>query len=399
MLSVTVNGPPAPTDAVRDVVEWGRVLVATLARGVVATLLGLALWAAAPAVLGWQPTTVMTGSMEPRLTPGDVVVARPVPASALRIGQVLLADDPDQPGHLRMHRAVAVGGSGTLVTKGDANPDRDSTPVARSAVHGVGFLRIPMVAAPIVWMRSGEWAKVALLALVFGATLWLCTVDGSLRRLVEAGASASASASDDDQADPGSGSGPGSDPRSVSGLEAALAPVPPPRSGRRTGRHVLSRRAVRHRARRGGRLRRRGTAAAVVIVTALGVVLPAQAVAAPFRTTTGNPTSTFRAGTAVAVTGLTCSNNGDNTVNVNFVYSGTDPVTSFDVMYGSTRIGTGPGVGSGTTKSVPVAGSSPLSLGLPITVTVRTNLGGTWTATSTSTTTINTALLSTALSC
>ena len=182
MVTIAVHGGPAPRDAVRGAVEWGRVVVATLARGVVVTLLGLALWAAAPAVIGWHPTTVMTGSMEPRLRPGDVVVSRPVPPAELRLGQVLLADDPDQPGHLRMHRAVTAGPDGTIVTKGDANPQRDSTPIARSAVHGVAVLRIPAVATPIVWMRDGEWTKVALLALVFAATLWLCTVDGSLRR-------------------------------------------------------------------------------------------------------------------------------------------------------------------------------------------------------------------------
>ncbi|MEG8033804.1 S24/S26 family peptidase [Sphingomonas sp. LR61] len=159
MSSIAVHGGPTPHAVLRDVVDWGRVVVGTVARGVVATLLGLALWAAAPALIGWQPTTVMTGSMEPRLTPGDVVVSRPVASGEVRTGKILLADDPDQPGHLRMHRYVEDGPGGTLVTKGDANPQQDSTPLERSAVHGVAFLRIPFVGAPVLWLRQGSGSR------------------------------------------------------------------------------------------------------------------------------------------------------------------------------------------------------------------------------------------------
>ena len=54
--------------------HWLRLLVGTLSRTVLATVVGLLLWAAVPAVIGWTPTTVMTGSMEPRIHPGDIVV-------------------------------------------------------------------------------------------------------------------------------------------------------------------------------------------------------------------------------------------------------------------------------------------------------------------------------------
>ncbi|MFS2030666.1 hypothetical protein ACEN85_11210, partial [Curtobacterium sp. CT11-45] len=208
MVSIEVHGGPTPHDVLRDALDWGRVVVATLARGVVATRLGLALWAAAPAVIGGQPTTVMTGSMEPRLTPGDVVVSRPVSAGDVRMGKVLLVDDPDQPGHLRMHRYVEDGPRGTIVTKGDANPRQDSTPVEPSAVHGVAFLRVPFVGAPIVWLRAGEWGKVGMLALGLVAVLALCTIDGSLRRLVgPAGRSSDENASRDGGGGPDGGAG------------------------------------------------------------------------------------------------------------------------------------------------------------------------------------------------
>ncbi|OIH97662.1 S26 family signal peptidase [Curtobacterium sp. MCBA15_001] len=389
MVSTAEQGPPSSRRAVRDAVAWGRVVVGTSARGVVATLLGLALWAAAPAVIGWHPTTVMTGSMEPRLRPGDVVVSRPVPATDLRIGQVLLADDPDQPGHLRMHRAVATGPEDTVVTKGDANPGRDSTPVEPSAVHGVASLRIPVVAAPIVWMRDGAWAKVALAALAFGVVLWLCTVDGALRR--------SGSAPEDDEDEDGEGG-----PRHAAdtGREAPRAAGTSARVEGRSGRHVLlrqdvsSRRAVR-RPGRDGRRRGRGAVAAVALLVTggVGVLVPAQAVAGPFTRTTVNPASTFAATTPVAVTGLTCTNNADKSVTIGYTYSGV-AANSFDALAGSTVVGSSPG----TQRSIVVKGQSILSLGTPVNVAVRTDLGGSWTATS-QTIAIKTALLSTDLSC
>lgn len=391
MVSIEVSGGRTPHDALRDVVDWGRVVVATLARGLVATLLGLALWAAAPAVIGWHPTTVMTGSMEPRLAPGDVVVSRPVAQAEIRLGQILLADDPDQPGHLRMHRFVKARPDGTLVTKGDANPQPDSTAIDRAAVHGVAFLRIPTIGAPIVWLRDGEWHRVVLLALAITAALFLCTIDGSLRRL----ASSSSSSDGDD------GDGPAAD----DGLEARPTSAPSAaadgRSGRhaqsgrpaQSGRHLLSRRALRRRVRWVRRLRRAGGAAAVVLVAGcLGVLLPAQAVAAPFATTTVNPTSSFATLTVPQATTLTCTANGDGSVSIGFAYGG-PTATSFSVMNGTTVLATS------TTTPVKVVGSGILSLGQVYTVTVRVNFVGTWTSTSTATARIQTALIGTNLSC
>ncbi|WP_144710277.1 S24/S26 family peptidase [Curtobacterium pusillum] len=383
MVSIAVHGGPTPHDVLRDAVDWGRVVVATLARGVVATLLGLALWAAAPAVIGWQPTTVMTGSMEPRLTPGDVVVSRPVSAAEVRVGKIVLADDPDQPGHLRMHRYVAKGPHGTLLTKGDANPQQDSTPLEPAAVHGVAFLRVPFVGAPIVWLRDGEWVKTGVLALGLIALLALCTVDGSLRRLA---------VGDDESSDPSDPAAGGDGPDRVDdGLEARdgaatrLPSDPPPVSRRSLRRQARD-------ARRTQRARRFGGAAAVlVLVGGVGVLLPAEAVAAPWYRDTVTTTA-FSALTVPAATALACTANGDGSVNIGFTYGG-PAATSFSVMNGSTVLATG------TASPVRVVGSGILSLGQVYTVTVRVNYLGSWTSTSTATTRIQTAVIGTNLSC
>lgn len=349
MVSIEVSAARAPQDALRDAADWGRVVVATLARGIVATVLGLALWAAAPAVIGWHPTTVMTGSMEPRLVPGDVVVSRPVASAELRVGQILLADDPDQPGHLRMHRFLEAGPGHSIVTKGDANPQADSTPIARSAVHGVAFLRIPFVGTPIAWLRNGEWTRVAALAIAVVALLWLSTVDGALRRAAADGPEAVGESDDD----------------------AAVVPV--------TGPAVLgSRRAARLSARRVRRWRRAGGVLAVVLVAGgFGVLLPAKASAAPFASTTRTTTS-FAASTVTPPSSLTCTNNADGkSVTLGWSYTGTDTPASFDVLNG-TAVSANV---TATTRSQVLTATTSSAAGTR-TISVRTNATSGWTATS-----------------
>lgn len=377
MSSIAVHGGPTPHAVFRDVVDWGRVVVGTVARGVVATLLGLALWAAAPAVIGWQPTTVMTGSMEPRLTSGDVVVSRPVASGEVRTGKILLADDPDQSGHLRMHRYVEDGPGGTLITKGDANPQQDSTPLERSAVHGVAFLRIPFVGAPVLWLRQGEWAKVVALALGLAALLALCTVDGSLRRLA---AVDDADDAGSDGRDDAHGSGGGPSEGAGAGREArddAARRLP---SGTAT---VVTRRSLRVHERRVQRLRRFGGAAAVLVIAgSVGVLVPAQAVAVPWSRTTVNPVSNFTAGTATGVPTLTCTPASSGTVTIAWTY--TDPTVpkSFDLVNGTTQLATATTAGQ---RSLVYGGAGLLDLGTTYTLNLRTNLGNNWTATSTPT--------------
>lgn len=382
MSSIAVHGGPTPHAVLRDVVDWGRVVVGTVARGVVATLLGLALWAAAPAVIGWQPTTVMTGSMEPRLTSGDVVVSRPVASGEVRTGKILLADDPDQSGHLRMHRYVEDGPGGTLVTKGDANPQQDSTPLERSAVHGVAFLRIPFVGAPVLWLRQGEWTKVVVLALGLTALLALCTVDGSLRRL--AAVDDDRDYADDDAGSDGGddahGSGGGPSDGAGAGREARDDAATRLASGATT---VVTRRSLRVHERRVQRLRRFGGAAAVLAIAgSVGVLVPAQAVAVPWSRTTVNPGSTFTAVTATGVPTLTCTAASSSTVTIAWTYTDPTVPNSFDLVNGTTQLATATTAGQ---RSLVYGGAGLLDLGTTYTLNLRTNLGNGWTATSTPT--------------
>ena len=158
---------------------WPWLIATTLSRAVLAVVICLGLWGALPAAIGWHPTTVSSGSMLPRLHVGDVAVSRPVGRALPAIGTVLLFDDPDHPGRLRMHRFVRLDDDGRLVTRGDANPADDSSPIGLAAVRGIGTLRIPWVALPVVWIRERDWLP---LGLAFFALIGLTLVSTQSRR-------------------------------------------------------------------------------------------------------------------------------------------------------------------------------------------------------------------------
>lgn len=159
-----------------------RVLLAVASRAALLTALLLGVWALVPAALGWQVTTVLSDSMRPAVRTGDVVSTMPTDAATVRPGQVLLVDDPDRAGRLRLHRLQRVEPDGTLRLRGDANPQPDRSTVVASAVHGIGVLRFPLVGLPSTWIRTGEWGALLATAAAAAVLLLATRADREVRR-------------------------------------------------------------------------------------------------------------------------------------------------------------------------------------------------------------------------
>lgn len=140
--------------------------------------LGLvALLVVVPRVTGTIPLTVYTGSMEPTIATGAIVLIEPVDPSTLVPGDVItyqVAPDVDE---YITHRIVSVQ-PGTsppsFVTKGDNNDGEDIDPVPVGAVRGKVWIDVPYVgtAQQVVTGRTGI-ATMAVLAglLLLGAAL------------------------------------------------------------------------------------------------------------------------------------------------------------------------------------------------------------------------------------
>ncbi len=130
----------------------------------------LSLWIFLPwGFLGWSPTLVTSGSMEPLVTPGDVVMIRPVTAEEILPNTVVLYDRPDT-GRV-LHRILEQLPDGTFRTGGDANAVPDSAFVHVEDIEGAAVLAVPWVGRPALWFAQGHYALLGV-----GAVMLLVVV-------------------------------------------------------------------------------------------------------------------------------------------------------------------------------------------------------------------------------
>ncbi|WP_433790309.1 signal peptidase I [Actinoplanes sp. CA-252034] len=151
---------------------WARLVSILAARIIIGTAAVGVLWSILPVAFGWTSVVVTSGSMGPRIRTGDVAIASPATSAQMVPGQPVLADNPVRAGNLLLHRVIRRNADGALVTKGDANPAEDSTPVPPSSVVGRPRLLVRYIGLPAYWHGIGEHRKVAATAVV-GALLLL----------------------------------------------------------------------------------------------------------------------------------------------------------------------------------------------------------------------------------
>jgi len=114
-------------------------------------------------LFGWHARTAASGSMAPTLSQGDIVMTSAAPHGRLAPGTIITFR---RNGATVTHRIVRVNADGSYVTRGDANPVADSTPVQPSSVVGVARVVVPYVGLPREWLREGRLGSLALLVLV-----------------------------------------------------------------------------------------------------------------------------------------------------------------------------------------------------------------------------------------
>jgi signal peptidase I len=130
-----------------------------------------------PMLIGWHPYTVKSGSMEPRIHVGDVLLAAPVSGASELIGRVAVFTDQDHPDRVRAHRIIAQNADGSLQSQGDANPTPDSASVQVSEVRGLGRLVVRYAGLPVVWLETGQWTWLALFLLSLVLAAWSVSRD------------------------------------------------------------------------------------------------------------------------------------------------------------------------------------------------------------------------------
>lgn len=134
------------------VFEWLGLAVLAL---VVLALLSVTV---GPLVLPYKALTVLSGSMEPTIHVGAVIIDTPINASDVKVGDIITFQRPDHPNELVTHRVVQIetgpSGQKQWITKGDAN---NATDAWRIPAVGSGYkysFSIPYAGWALAWMQT-----------------------------------------------------------------------------------------------------------------------------------------------------------------------------------------------------------------------------------------------------
>ncbi|MCI2047594.1 MAG: signal peptidase I [Faecalibacterium sp.] len=105
-----------------------------------------------PRAVGMRLYAVRTGSMEPAIPTGSLVVLKPTGGTALAVGDVITFRKAD--GSVVTHRIVSIDEAGNIATQGDANNTPDLTTTMANAVIGKVAFHVPAVGAVCEWVET-----------------------------------------------------------------------------------------------------------------------------------------------------------------------------------------------------------------------------------------------------
>jgi signal peptidase I len=147
-----------------------RLVGSTVTAALVVVAVALAgLLAGVPAASGGTALTVWTGSMDPAIPAGSVVVVRPVNPFRIEPGDVITYQvRPGDPTFVT-HRVVEVKADAeppSVITKGDANPGVDPDPVEMQWIRGQVLVHVPHLGS--IGERVGTPAGVTAALALFG---------------------------------------------------------------------------------------------------------------------------------------------------------------------------------------------------------------------------------------
>lgn len=133
--------PPKETPVlktIRAILGWALII----ALAVLVALIG------APRLFGGATLTVLTGSMQPEINPGDVVAVVPVDPADLAAGDIVTFQPVSGEPTLITHRIISVSQSSsgvrTFITRGDAN-SADDPQISAEQLQGRVLYSIPFI--------------------------------------------------------------------------------------------------------------------------------------------------------------------------------------------------------------------------------------------------------------
>jgi len=101
------------------------------------------------------PSVILTGSMEPKIMPGDVMIVEKMNGSGANVGDIVMyySEDKIYITHRVIEKTTAAD-SVQFVTKGDNNSSADPKLVSASQIKGRVIGKIPKVGTPVLYLKS-----------------------------------------------------------------------------------------------------------------------------------------------------------------------------------------------------------------------------------------------------
>jgi len=166
--SANIAAPAAPAaPAARGMPAALRALVTFAIWLAIGLGVGLLAAVTLPSVFGYQSLTVVSGSMEPTLHVGSVVIDEVISPLDARPGDIVTFKDPLHPRQLthRLQKVRVEGDTFYMTTLGDANDVPEHWSVPRTGHIGRVLVHIPKLGYAREWLGS-RYARLGALGLV-----------------------------------------------------------------------------------------------------------------------------------------------------------------------------------------------------------------------------------------
>ncbi|MFC2022193.1 signal peptidase I [Chloroflexota bacterium] len=130
--------------------------------------------------LGWRVDAVLSGSMEPQLKVGSLVVTRPVGPETIVVGDIIIFRPTTVNENLVSHRVISIGHSSSLYfrTKGDASAAPDPFTVPARKLVGRICLLVPYVGYAAEFLKTpfgfvlGLVVPALIIIVVYVRSIW-----------------------------------------------------------------------------------------------------------------------------------------------------------------------------------------------------------------------------------
>lgn len=116
--------------------------------------------------MGYEINVVLSNSMEPVYTTGELLLIKPAVANEIKVNDIISYKGSGNSDNVITHRVIDIDQNNQVfITKGDANDSQDSNPVAFTRLKGIVKTNIPYLGYVYGLIQSVS-TKVVLVSLV-----------------------------------------------------------------------------------------------------------------------------------------------------------------------------------------------------------------------------------------